>query len=341
MAQIHEYKRLENSIVNSIKKAVITVGNGIKQALQTAGRFLTHRYTVVFVPHSEKKVYNLHVTALSLICFILIATGVIGAFFWYGTANNATQTIITGTDSRIEQLQGNLDQFRYETEQLLRVIQSFQSTMSGPLGAIGSDITTQRSLSGDLGSFTNIRETPEGVLPEIEELRKLTAYFSSLEEPIRDIGGIIRSQSTLLTDIPSAWPVQGGAGRISMYFGNNINPFTGQYYLHRGVDISTGRHGDPLIATANGTIATIDYAPDYGIYIIIRHKHGYFTRYAHMHRVNVRLGQQVQQGDVIGYIGSTGLSTGPHVHYEVQLGSDIVDPYTYLITRSRTARPGR
>jgi murein DD-endopeptidase MepM/ murein hydrolase activator NlpD len=152
---------------------------------------------------------------------------------------------------------------------------------------------------------------------------------------------MLNSQSAMFTEIPSIWPVKGGLGQITMFFGQNINPFSGQYYLHLGVDISNFRNGDPVVATADGQVVTIEYVHDYGNYVIIRHKHGYYTRYAHLLSSRVRLGQDVQQGDVIGYIGKTGLSTGPQLHYEVHIGSDVVDPYKYINIRSSIARQGR
>jgi murein DD-endopeptidase MepM/ murein hydrolase activator NlpD len=126
-----------------------------------------------------------------------------------------------------------------------------------------------------------------------------------------------------------------------MFFGQNINPISGQYYIHKGIDIATYRAGDPVVATADGQVVTVEYAYDFGNYVIIRHKHGYYTRYAHLQRYNVSVGQRVQQNEVIGYIGNTGISTGPHLHYEVHIGSDVVDPYRYITIRSSIARQGR
>jgi len=79
----------------------------------------------------------------------------------------------------------------------------------------------------------------------------------------------------------------------------------------------------------------------FGNNVIIRHKHGFYTRYGHMLSFRVHAGQRVQQGETIGYIGNTGLSTGPHVHYEVHIGSDVVDPFKYLNIRSSIARTAR
>jgi murein DD-endopeptidase MepM/ murein hydrolase activator NlpD len=124
-----------------------------------------------------------------------------------------------------------------------------------------------------------------------------------------------------------------------MFFGQNEHPFTRQYYIHKGIDLSTYRSGDPIVATADGQVVTIDFeAEGFGNYLIIKHKHGYYTRYAHMQRTSVRIGQRVQQGEVIGFVGNTGLSTGPHLHYEVHIGSDVVDPYKYINIRSSIAR---
>ena len=343
MASVHEYKRLENSIIHKVKRTAIAVGHGIIKALQATGRFLTRRYTVVFVPHSEKRVYNLHITVLSMICFLLVVTGILGAFFWYGTSYNSTRIVLAGKDSRLKDVQASLDQLRDETALLLREARNFENALSGVLSALGSDFEAQNSpaLGGDLGSFFNIREIPEGLLQEADDVRRLSAYLASAAEPVREIGAMLNSQNALLTEIPSIWPIKGGVGNISMFFGQNINPFSGQWYIHRGIDLTTYRSGDPVVTTADGQVVTIDYTDYYGHYVIVRHKHGYYTRYAHLLRATARLGQRVQQGDVIGYVGNTGLSTGPHLHYEIHIGSDVVDPYKYINIRSSIAKQGR
>jgi murein DD-endopeptidase MepM/ murein hydrolase activator NlpD len=175
------------------------------------------------------------------------------------------------------------------------------------------------------------------MLQEVDDVRRLSAYLAGRIEPIREIGTLLDSHSALLTEIPSIWPIRGTA-HVSMAFGQNINPFSGQYYIHKGIDLSTYRSGDPVVATADGQVVTADWDDGFGNYVIIRHKHGYYTRYAHLQSYRVRIGQLVQQNDVIGYIGNTGLSTGPHLHYEVHVGSDVVDPYKYLNIRSTIAK---
>jgi murein DD-endopeptidase MepM/ murein hydrolase activator NlpD len=343
MASVHEYKKLEDNLFQGVKNASITAGKGIAGVLLAFGRFLTRRYTVVFVPHSEKRVYNLHISVLSILCFLLVAGAILGGGLWYGFSYNSTQAVLANKDTSLRDAQASLNQLRDETAVLLREAKDFQTTLSDTLSALGQDPGAQRQqvYGGDLGAFFNIRETPEGQLREVDDIKRLSSQLYSAVEPLKAIGSILNSQSALLTEIPSIWPIKSGLGHVSMFFGQNINPFSGQYYIHKGIDISTYRSGDPIVATADGQVVTIEYTEDFGNYVIIRHKHGYYTRYAHMLSARVRLGQRVQQGEVIGYIGNTGLSTGPHLHYEIHIGSDVVDPYKYMNIRSSIAKQGR
>jgi murein DD-endopeptidase MepM/ murein hydrolase activator NlpD len=345
VAPVHEYKRLENSIVQKIKNTAAGIAGGTAEFFRSLVRFVTRRYTVVFVPHSEKKVYNLHITVLSICCFLLVITGILGTFFWYGASYSGTRNMLANKDDRLKDIQASLDQLRDETAQLLREARGFETALSGTLSALGADVKgtyTAPASSGDLSSFFDIRETPEGILKEVDDVRRLSAYLSAAVEPVKEIGTLLDSQSALLTEIPSIWPIRGGIGHISMFFGQNENPFTGQYYIHKGIDLSTYRQGDPIVATADGQVVTIDYDENgFGNYVIIKHKHGYYTRYAHLQGFKVKTGQRVQQGEVIGWIGNTGLSTGPHLHYEVHIGSDVVDPYKYINIRSSIAKQAK
>ncbi|MCL2211736.1 MAG: M23 family metallopeptidase [Treponema sp.] len=343
MASVHEYKRLENKLVQKVKNSANTTAGFIGGFFKAVGRFLTRRYTLVFVPHSEKKVYNLHVTILSICCFLLVVFGILSAFLWYGASYSGTMYAMANKDGRLKNTQASLDQLRDETALLLREARNFESALSGVLSAlgIGGNNTLSQNTSGDLSSFLGIRDSSQGLVQEVDDIKRLSAYLSEAREPIMELGALMDSQSALLTEIPSIWPVRGGIGHITMFFGQNIHPIHGQYYIHRGIDIATYRSGDPIVATADGQVVTVEYTYDYGNFVIVRHKHGYYTRYAHMSRFNAQVGQRIQQGEVIGYIGNTGISTGPHLHYEVHIGSDVVDPYRYITIRNSLSRQGR
>ncbi|MDR2362830.1 MAG: M23 family metallopeptidase [Spirochaetaceae bacterium] len=344
MASIHRYKRFENNIVLRVKNAARAAAGGILKFLKTAGKMITRRYTVVVVPHSEKKVYNLQLTVFSMACFVLVLAGMAGVFFFYGLSLSGTQRGLTDKDPRLSDAQASLDQLRDEVALLLRQSRGFQATLSNTLATLGTNAANaDAGAPGEnLASLFNIREVSIGTLQEVTDVQQLAAYLSAAVEPLQELRTILDSQNTLLSEIPSIWPIRGGLGHISMSFGQNKHPFTGQYYIHKGIDLSTYRQGDPVVATADGQVVTLESEPGgFGNYIIIRHKHGFYTRYAHLLSFRVTTGQRVQQGEIIGYIGNTGLSTGPHLHYEVHIGSDVVDPFKFITIRSNNSRNDR
>jgi murein DD-endopeptidase MepM/ murein hydrolase activator NlpD len=134
--------------------------------------------------------------------------------------------------------------------------------------------------------------------------------------------------------VPSIFPVKKVDGvKISWGFGMQISPISKKEVMHNAVDIKAPE-GTPVYATANGMIRKLrsNYKEDkgYGIYIIIDHEDGYSTLYAHLSGYNVKEEQEVNQGDVIGFVGNTGQSTAPHLHYEVKKDGENVDPAKYF-----------
>ncbi len=346
MPSVHKYKRLENGVVRSAKSAAKATLQATGELCRTFVSVGKRRYTVMLVPHSEKRVYNLHVNLFTMATVMLALGAIIGSFFWYGAAFADATGTLADTDGKLKDAQASLDQLRDETARMLKAARSFEAALGTTLGSLGLDKSIRNDSAsenrGDLASFFELKETVEGNLKEVSEVRRLAGYLSSAVDPVKEIGNLLDSQSALLTDIPNFWPIKGGIGHISMFFGQNENPFTGQWYIHKGVDISTYRQGDPVLATADGQVVTVDYdLGGFGNYIIIKHKHGFYTRYAHLQSFRIQKGQKVQQGQVIGYIGNTGLSTGPHLHYEVHIGSDVVDPMKYLNIRSSLAKASR
>lgn len=125
---------------------------------------------------------------------------------------------------------------------------------------------------------------------------------------------------------PSLWPVEGA---VTGSFGERIDPFNGEGAFHSGVDISASV-GQPVIAPADGIVEFADYMGGYGRAIVLDHSHGITTRYGHLSSFAVTSGQFVHRGDTIGYVGLSGRSTGPHLHYEVRINDTPVNPHKYL-----------
>jgi murein DD-endopeptidase MepM/ murein hydrolase activator NlpD len=125
---------------------------------------------------------------------------------------------------------------------------------------------------------------------------------------------------------PNLWPVEGS---ITGSFGERIDPFNGEGAFHSGVDIASSV-GQPVIAPADGTVEFADFLGGYGRAITLDHGHGITTRYGHLASFAVVAGQHVHRGDTIGFVGLSGRSTGPHLHYEVRINDTPVNPYKYL-----------
>lgn len=156
--------------------------------------------------------------------------------------------------------------------------------------------------------------------------KQLAIQSRSLDEILK----LAKEKNKLLSAIPAIQPVRNeNLKQIASGFGYRSDPFTKVRKFHEGMDFSA-RTGTPIYATGDGVIARADNsASGYGNHIVIRHGFGYETLYGHLSKYNCRAGQTVKRGDVIGYVGSTGRSEAPHLHYEVHKGGSVVNPLNF------------
>jgi murein DD-endopeptidase MepM/ murein hydrolase activator NlpD len=154
----------------------------------------------------------------------------------------------------------------------------------------------------------------------------LKDLLGSLEERLQTVRTGVEKQQALASATPSIWPV---VGYLSSMFGNRKDPFTGGPDFHHGLDIAAP-HGSPIRATADGTIESAGYAGNYGNVVVVKHGFGLSTRYAHMSRIATRAGTTVKRGDLIGYVGATGRATSSHLHYEILLNGQTINPLRLL-----------
>lgn len=137
----------------------------------------------------------------------------------------------------------------------------------------------------------------------------------------------LRNNQDVLESTPSIWPV---SGWVTSPFAWRTSPFTGKREFHKGLDISAPR-GTPVYAPARGLVKFAGRDGSYGIAIKMKHNSSLTTRYGHLHKIAVKSGQTVTRGELIGYVGNTGRSTGPHLHYEVRLNGVPVNPKRYIL----------
>ncbi|MBP2652212.1 MAG: envC 2 [Firmicutes bacterium] len=130
-----------------------------------------------------------------------------------------------------------------------------------------------------------------------------------------------------LANTPSIWPT---SGAVTSGFGWRTSPWDGSSELHPGIDIANSL-GTPVVATADGEVVRSGWGGGYGNIVQINHGNGIETIYGHNSQVLVAVGNTVKKGQIISYIGSTGMSTGPHVHYEVRVNGTAIDPIKYLV----------
>ncbi len=182
-----------------------------------------------------------------------------------------------------------------------------------------------------------VRESADDTLVSGDErFRELFASWSTLDSaPPQAPGTAPTIVESPTISVPSRMPLEGA--RLSSGYGMRDHPVLRQRRRHHGVDLAAPT-GTPVYATADGLVGRADWFSSYGLYISIDHGADLETRYAHLSRLAVAAGERVKKGDLIGYVGSTGRSTGPHLHYEVRVDGVAVNPIPYMVETEEQAR---
>ena len=196
------------------------------------------------------------------------------------------------------------------------------------------NVVKSRAAGGGSGSqpsaaISSVLSTTSLVSPE-DTFGVLRNLLQALENRLLYVRKDVERQEALAGATPSIWPT---IGWLTGRFGQRSDPFTGEPAFHQGLDISTEK-GQPVYATANGMVDSAAYTGEYGNLITLKHDFGLSTRYGHLSRFNVKPGQRVKRGDVLGYVGSTGRSTGAHLHYEILANGRLINPLNLLIQPS-------
>jgi len=159
------------------------------------------------------------------------------------------------------------------------------------------------------------------------DLDQLTSEAETERSIQKELAKFLQERRSVLASTPSIWPVHGW---VTSGFGYRISPFTGKRQFHAGLDIST-RPGTPIVAPADGVVTFVGREGGYGRMVAINHGHGLVTRYGHLNSHCVKVGQKIKRGQRLGGVGSSGRSSGPHLHYEVLMSGVPTNPRYYIL----------
>ena len=154
----------------------------------------------------------------------------------------------------------------------------------------------------------------------------LRSLLGAVEGRLESLKTTVERQQALARSVPSIWPL---AGWLSSSYGRRPDPFDGSTDFHQGLDIVADR-GTPVRATADGTVGSAGYSGNYGNQVLVDHGFGIGTRFGHLSKVAVHSGQSVRRGEIIGYVGATGRATSAHLHYEILLNGQPINPLRLL-----------
>lgn len=244
----------------------------------------------------------------------VLGLAVVGAALMYGFYGLIQQAEHLRTEHENARLRAQNEKQKQELLRLNHRVNAVEDT-SRKLEEMSGISTDQTAPGGQGGPARPIDS--EAALAELEsKTARLERRMWVYQEMVR-AGGMI----------PSLWPVE---GTLEGGFGGRRNPFGGRSFeYHEGQDIDA-EHGDPVLAAGSGRVTIAGRQRGYGNVVYIDHGAGLSTRYGHLSQINVAVGQTVTRGQKIGLVGSTGRSTGPHLHYEVRVNNQPVDPKRYL-----------
>ena len=293
-------------------------------------RALKQDYFVIVLAHSlHGRLQRIHISHK----FVYSALAVLGVLFLlvFGVVGSYARMALKVANYNSLQHEAQVLRERYENLQK-KVKQTNQQLASLQVLAdeVGNAYGMKKTLAG---SPDLIAEAP--LVPTLGETLAEYSYLRTTNLAGRSRNLFARAD---LNVFPAGWPIN---GRLMDGFGHRSDPFSGEGAMHTGVDISAPQ-GTGVKSTADGIVVHANWYAGYGRCVIVDHGNGYQTLYGHLSRIDVIEGQEIRQSEVVGRVGSSGRSTGPHLHYEVRVRSTPVNPYRFLSQASamKPTNPG-
>ena len=298
------------------------------------------RYTIVLADRRTGVVRRFTVPfwpAVTTVASVLALPVLIGTGAALKARTEVSQLYVTASALEIENAN-----YRIATEALSGQIQGLQAAIT-ELGAKAALDPSLQAAMNKLPAVVKNRamgggtstSAPMGALPALQSpdntFGLLRELLQGLESRLSSVRSNVDKRNALAAATPSIWPAHGW---LSSRVGTRQDPITGARDFHDGLDISAD-NGTPVYATADGTVRAAGREGGYGNLVVVDHEYGLETRYGHLSRFMVKPGAKVKRGDVVGLIGSTGRSTGAHLHYEVRVNGRLLNPLQLLLNYRR------
>lgn len=279
-------------------------------------------FKLILVPESGTKVRRLRISKSLLalgFCAVLLGAGLLSFFAWSHFSHRIDH-------QELQRLRVQASEQRQNYQRLVLDVDRFQQDLAD-LAMSEARIRQLANLDEDSRLLPiAIGGQPD---PENHSISEIQQQINALQVEIelrrqsqQDVRNLLNDQISISRATPKGWPTRGW---LSSYFGKRKSPFTGRTVMHEGIDFAANV-GTPVIATADGIVAKVEYSPTYGNTVVIDHGYGYQTLYAHNSRILAKSGQRIKRGDKIAQVGNTGMSTGPHLHYEIHLNGIPINP---------------
>jgi murein DD-endopeptidase MepM/ murein hydrolase activator NlpD len=289
---------------------------------------LQKRFYILFVARGDDgQLRKISIPVHYLYLFVVGAA--IGFLSLTGIASSYTRMLLKV--SRYNELRTEKDQLKDNYSRLEQVAKE-RDVQVASLGSIAGEVSALYGLKSQPTLVTASADQIQAseVSSSLDQLHALRSSALSGATMVGLTMGLTRNATTAdwikANSAPNLWPVE---GQVTGSFGERIDPFNGEGAFHSGVDISSA-YGNRIVAPADGVVTFTDSMGGYGKAIVIDHGNGISTRYGHLSGFAVTSGQAVHRGDIIGFVGESGRSTGPHLHYEVRINDTPVNPYKYL-----------
>jgi murein DD-endopeptidase MepM/ murein hydrolase activator NlpD len=300
--------------------------------------------SIMLVPHYSGKVKALRFSLQSarILALILITGITVFVAYLNVTISNAVAENKILKENIQALTAANSEQQKLLEEKVEKIdeLVAFENSIDDQISDIAekyremADTYVSNRIEGNIASRSGNRDEQRQFVSDISELKDILTTISEINNDtelskVADLTETEKKLKDYLNSVPTAWPV---SGKLGDGYGYRIHPVYKRRIFHEGVDISAP-YGTSIRATASGTVKLAQWYGGYGNTVIIDHGYGISTLYGHASKLLVKAGQKVNKGDIIAKVGSTGVSTGPHVHYEIHLYGSHIDPMIYMESR--------